>query len=343
MKRWILVVSLMSLAFNMLGQIPFSLVAYNVENAFDTRHDSLKNDMEFLPQGTRYWNLSRYWNKLNKIAKVIAAAGQDRLPDLVALCEVENDSVLQDLTRRSSLRAAGYRYVITSSPDQRGVDVALLYQPGMFRMIKSYGILIPSQTAGFLPTRHLLYAEGVVRTKDTLSIIVCHLPSKSGGSRAADSHRKLAARVLRSVADSVLRKRPLAKIILTGDYNAYPEESIFSAELRVAPTLDSISPDFLYRIKPVSLQGNKEIKGTYRYKDYWGFLDHILLSADLLNPSSSFRIQEKGCSILDFPFLLEKDAQYGGMRPLRTYRGFRYQGGYSDHLPLKIDFWMFVK
>lgn len=343
MKRWQLVIILIVIALNMLGQIPFSLVAYNVENAFDTRHDSLKNDMEFLPNGMRYWNASRYWNKLNKIAKVIAAAGKDRLPDLVALCEVENDSVLQDLTKRSALRAVDYRYVMTSSPDQRGVDVALLYQPGMFRLIKSYGILIPSQTQGFLPTRNLLYAEGIVRTKDTLSIIVCHLPSKSSGSHAADSHRKLAARVLRSVVDSVLRERSLAKIILTGDYNAYPEESIFREELRVAPTLESISLDFLYRIKPVSLHRNKEIKGTYRYKDYWGFLDHILLSADLLNPSSSFRMQENGCSILDFPFLLEKDAKYGGMRPLRTYRGFRYQGGYSDHLPLKIDFFMFVK
>lgn len=70
-----------------------------------------------------------------------------------------NDSVLFDLTRRSSLRALGYRYVATHSPDVRGIDVALLYQPGSFRLLESHEIPVPSAEAGFRPTRNVLYVK----------------------------------------------------------------------------------------------------------------------------------------------------------------------------------------
>lgn len=131
------------------GQQPFRVMFYNVENLFDCRHDSLKEDREFLPDGEKKWTPSRYWRKLDALSKVVAAVGEERLPDLVGLCEVENDSVLFDLTRRSSLRALGYRYVATHSPDVRGIDVALLYQPGSFRLLESHEIPVPSAEAGF--------------------------------------------------------------------------------------------------------------------------------------------------------------------------------------------------
>ena len=126
------------------------------ENLFDCRHDSLKEDREFLPGGEKKWTPSRYWRKLDALSKVVAAVGEERLPDLVGLCEVENDSVLFDLTRRSSLRALGYRYVATHSPDVRGIDVALLYQPGSFRLLESRGITVPSVDAGFRPAQCLV-------------------------------------------------------------------------------------------------------------------------------------------------------------------------------------------
>ena len=167
---------------------------YNVENLFDCRHDSLKEDREFLPDGEKKWTPSRYWRKLDALSKVVAAVGEERLPDLVGLCEVENDSVLFDLTRRSSLRALGYRYVATHSPDVRGIDVALLYQPGSFRLLESHEIPVPSAEAGFRPTRNVLYVKGEVLSGDTLHVLVCHLPSRLGATRVSRRHRMLAAR-----------------------------------------------------------------------------------------------------------------------------------------------------
>lgn len=138
-----------------------TFVELNCENLFDTKHDSLKNDLAFTPDGSYHWTRTRYWNKLNHIAKELIALGEHehqewRIPDLVALCEVENDTVLTDLTKRSLLRRAGYEYLMTSSPDERGIDVALMYIPSSFSPLRSY----PIRTSC---ARNAPYARYIVR------------------------------------------------------------------------------------------------------------------------------------------------------------------------------------
>lgn len=118
-------------------RISFRVVSWNIENLFDTHHDSLKNDHEYLPDAIRHWNYSRYKKKLADVARVITAIGEWNPPALVGLCEVENDTVLRDLTRRSPLKELSYRYVMTNSPDLRGIDVALLYQRDLFKLLSS--------------------------------------------------------------------------------------------------------------------------------------------------------------------------------------------------------------
>jgi hypothetical protein len=98
----------------------FTFVELNCENLFDTQHDSLKHDEEFLPASAMHWTPSRYWHKLNRIGQDILSCGEldttKVIPDMVVLTEVENDSVMRDLTKRSLLRNAGYEYVMTDSP-----------------------------------------------------------------------------------------------------------------------------------------------------------------------------------------------------------------------------------
>lgn len=121
-------------------------------NLFDCQHDTLKNDYEFLPDAPKGWTRARYNDKLAKIAKVIVATGVKDVPDLVGLCEVENDHCMKDLTEYSPLREAGYRYVMTDSPDQRGIDVALLYQRGSFKLLgKTPFVFRTKRLTGRLP------------------------------------------------------------------------------------------------------------------------------------------------------------------------------------------------
>lgn len=202
----------------------FTIVELNCENLFDTRNDSLKDDDEFLPSSAYRWTPTRYWQKVNRIGQTILSCGMTDsvqvVPDLIALTEVENDSVMFDLTRRSLLRQAGYEYVMTDSPDRRGIDVALVYSPFTFRLINHRSLRV-TPPRGFRPTRDILYASGEIITGDTLHVFVVHAPSRSDGERATRPYRVLVAGELCRAVDSVRAVSADAHIVVMGDFNDY--------------------------------------------------------------------------------------------------------------------------
>ena len=309
----------MSLFLGLLLSSFFTLVEYNVENIFDTHHDEGKDDTEYLPDATRHWTEKRYWKKLDHIGKAILSCSDEGIPDLVALCEVENDATMHDLTKRSLLRNAGYEYVMTESPDARGVDVALLYSPFSFSLIRSYGIRVPL-TEGMRPTRDILYACGQLVSGDTLHVFVVHAPSRHGGEKASRPFRLAAAERLLQSVDSIRSLSPEAKIVITGDFNDYHDSP---ALLRL----------YQHDLRNVSKEAPARygVKGTYRYKGEWNSLDHVLVTPAMAAKVDATFIQSE-------KFLLEKDKFYGGYLPRRTYKGMKYQKGYSDHLPLVTRF-----
>ena len=302
----------------------FTFVELNCENLFDCQHDSLKNDTEFLPGGAYHWTRTRYWQKLDRIGQTILSCGVKeqtwQLPDMVALCEVENDSVLHDLTRRSLLRNARYDYVMTNSPDERGIDVALMYSPYSFRLIGSHSVRV-KPIKGMRPTRDILYASGVTASGDTLHVIVAHLPSRRGGEKYSRPFRMMAARQVAAVIDSIYNKVSAeAKIIVAGDFNDYSNSE--SMQLLCSKRMIGVSK---------GAKGHNGAKGTYRYQGLWGSLDHILVSIPLADIATE-------CYVNDAEFLIERDEKYGGVKPRRNYLGPRYLNGFSDHLPLVARF-----
>jgi len=311
----------MHLTYLILGI--FTLVELNTENLFDTQKDSVKDDTEYTTESLKRWTRTRYWNKLNHIAQEIISCGEDgngwALPDLVALCEVENDTVLTDLTRRSLLRKAGYEYVMTDSPDQRGIDVALLYSPFSFRMIRHYPLRIPPLKE-MRPTRDILYVCGELINGDTLHVFVVHAPSRYGGERVTRPHRMAVANRLCLTIDSIRNNSPEASIVVAGDFNdPYDSKAL---EILRGHQLMNVSQ---------AARGSHGAKGTYKYQGQWESIDHIFVGGHILH---AFR----QCIINDAPFLLEEDEQYGGFMPRRNYRGYKYNKGYSDHLPLVAQF-----
>lgn len=314
------------------AQQTFRVMEYNVENLFDCRHDSLKHDEEFLPGGVRGWNYHRFQHKLNAIAKVILAASAGQVPDVVGLCEVENDYCLERLVKHSPLREAKYRYVMTRSEDVRGIDVAVLYQPQTFKLITSQSVRIPvNKEIGNRPTRDILHVSGKVVSGDTLDILMCHMPSRAGGKRQSEPYRLWAAECLKRVTDSLFTVRACPYLVIMGDFNDYPSDRSIREVLGAVRPASSVSPDVLYNL----MDGRP--RGTYRHRGEWGVLDQLIVSGTLLEGKRNLRTSYEQAGILEFPFLLQTDETYGGMKPFRTYRGMRYQGGYSDHLPVFMD------
>lgn len=301
------------LLFFCFGARAQRIVWWNVENLFDCRHDSLKEDFEFLPESDRHWTQGRYWKKLDNLSRTIAAiADEETWPMVIGICEVENDSCLRDLTRRSPLRIARYAYIHEEGPDVRGVDVAMLYDSLQFRPLGYKAIRIPSAEQGFRPTRDILHAWGLCPSlPDTLHLIMVHLPSRANTGQKGEAHRRLAVETLRSLLDELASK----SILLMGDFNADPNDAIFRS---IGERMISLMPQKRKKLK--------RAQGTYYFRRLWSFLDHILVS-QRLQPSVESR-----ATVGHFPFLLTEDGA-----PWRTYQGPVYKGGYSDHLPIWVD------
>lgn len=308
---------------SLLLSVFLTFVEYNCENLFDCQHDSLKEDMQFTPEGMYRWTPGRYWKKLNHISQAILSCAGDSasatIPDIIALTEVENDSVMRDLTKRSLMRNARYEYVMTSSPDVRGIDVALVYSPYSFRLLSSHAIRV-RMPENVRPTRDILYANGLLMSGDTLHIYLVHSPSRSGGEHLTQPYRMLVAERLCASIDSLRAVSPDARIIVAGDFNDYSDNR----------SLTRIADNGMVEVSHDAI-GRNGAKGTYRYQGEWGSLDHIFASGNMAENLT-------GCYINDAPFLLEEESKYGGVRPLRSFRGPVYINGYSDHLPLVATF-----
>jgi len=296
----------------------YSLMFYNVENLFDNRHDSLKNDSEFLKGGYKNWSTHRMFQKLNGISKVILASNGWHPPSVIGLCEIENSFVLNQLIYHTGLNNAGYRYIHYESPDKRGIDVALLYKKSEFEVLESSPIHT-SDTINHFYTRDALYVKGIVKKADTIHIVVNHWPSKRGGALASEEKRIKVAAHVSAKLNAVQQLNQSSKIVVMGDLNAeYDAPSI--QQLLKANELSSV-------LNPKHIKQSK-LAGSHKYQGHWALIDHIFVSKHWKNHTSMSH------RLVELPFLLEDDMAYSGVKPRRTYAGPRYIGGVSDHLPV---------
>ncbi|MDR0430899.1 MAG: endonuclease [Tannerellaceae bacterium] len=305
----------------MKGQMTFRVMSYNVENLFDTQDNPLTDDDEFLPVGARHWSDKRYYHKLQQIAKVIIAAGEWETPALVGLCEIENDTVVTHLLRKTPLRNQPYRYCISNSSDRRGINVALLYRRDKFRYISHRSVPVKHRKGNTRSARDVLHVTGQVATGDTLDVMVCHFPSKYGGEKESEMRRMDAARTVRELCDSlgVVRTNPL--IILMGDFNEPPESHC----------MQLIAEGNLHNL----FAG---MKGSHKYQGEWSQLDQLFVYRKMLSDLSRMRVVSGSVANFSPPFLFVEDKTWRGKRPHRSYYGYKYRAGYSDHLPIKADF-----
>lgn len=304
------------------------IMFYNVENLFDVYDDTLTEDEEFLPSGIRRWNTSRYYNKLNSLQKTILAAGEWSPPAIVAFCEIENRKVLGDLIYRTNLSKHNYRIVHEDSPDPRGIDVCLIYRDDFVELIEFKYFKPHAVENEKFSTRSVLYARCVI-VNDTLDILVNHWPSRRGGVLAAKDQRMMIAEMTRMKADSILAANGSeGKLIVLGDFNAAPDDQVIG----ILTGNDSSGSEM------INLSDSLEKgSGTYRYKGTWEMIDQVIVSKSLLQNERGVYCTPEMLSVFKPEFLLRKDTKYPGISPFSTWSGYRYTGGFSDHLPVLLE------
>ncbi len=333
-----------------------TIVFWNVENFFNPQAQSENpSEMDFTAKGSRHWTHKRQKEKASRICKVILSMADSTLqpPSLVALAEVEDKQCLKALVYGTSLRKFGYHYIHYDSHDPRGIDCALLYRGAKPKC--SRPIPLKDSLGKIIPSRDLLLVEF-----DSISVMVCHLPSKRGGSREAETRRKTALSTIKEVCDSLCG----TAMIVIGDFNdtrAPLSDSLLGPRLREVDGLlwrnrkGQVDGKSGRREMESEWHGEEEISGenwqkgerskdewrvggmietrhgkygSIKFEGCWEQIDRALVSEGV----------KAKMWIVQTPSLLTEDKKYGGVKPLRTYSGPRYLGGVSDHLPIILEF-----
>ncbi len=315
------------------AQTNLRILFYNVENLFDTQNDSLTQDDEFTPQSSRAWTYKKYRQKLLHVFKVISAAGHSYPPDIIGLCEIENRQVLKDLAYNTPLKQTPYLIVHEESPDHRGIDVALLFRPEHLKLLYHKAIPLHFPTDSLKTSRDILYTKLLWHQSDTLHLFVNHWPSRWGGVLHTAPYRYYAADILRQACDSLLQLNSQAAIIIMGDFNDYPTSKSI-ADILLQP--EKNNKLLLHNLMaPIQAKGKH---GTHKHEATWGCLDQFIVSPACLDQNrSQLYIKNSNAYIFAPDFLLMPDEKHLGYKPFRTWQGFKYIGGFSDHLPIYID------
>lgn len=307
---------------------------YNLENLFHPSNDSLKRDDEFTPEGQRFWSFYKYREKTNRMAKAILSIGEYQPIDLLGLAEVENRLVLDDLIENPVLKKANYRVVHYESPDRRGIDVAALYRPERLTLINSKAFPLKLDYDPGFRSRDVLYLQmSLDEFQDTLHIFYCHWPSRYGGQAQSEPKRRAAATLVRSLVDSLQKAYADPQIVIAGDFNDEWFNQSLSNDLRALDPKDfDGETSELYNLMR-SLDANT---GSHRYHGEWTYLDQIIVTGKLFT-NSQLQITNRQAHVVHHAFLMEEDEKYPGEKPFRTFIGFRFNGGFSDHLPVYIN------
>jgi predicted extracellular nuclease len=309
----------------------FAAVFYNVENLYDTQNDSKTKDDEFTPAGKVPWTAERLQTKIDHIGQVLQDITSPAMPDIVGLAEIENRQVLEMLTASDKLIKTKYSILHFDSPDERGIDVAMLYNPSTVSVITSepLHVTLPDNDL----TRDILYAKFKLKSGTILHVFINHWPSRREGTELSDAKRMAAANVLRAKLDELQKTEKSPNILILGDFNDEPSDKSIVTGINALNPESNISSNNIYSLLyPAFSKG----EGSLFYKD-WDLFDQVIVSGNMLKRKKGFRTSVNEAGIFKAEYLLFKN-KAGEPRPNRTMSGDKYFGGYSDHMPVYVKF-----
>lgn len=318
----------------------YAAAFYNLENLFDTEDDPTNTgDDEFTPKGRLRWTEDKYQKKrynmsyaISQIAREYSPAG----PAILGVAEVENRRVLEDLVTHPNMADMKYQIVHYDSPDRRGIDVALLYNPKLFRLISSQ--VYPFQLANdsSYRSRDQLLVSGEM-AEEKIHIIVAHWPSRFGGSKSSYL-REAAAAITAQIVDSLQQDEPQSKIIIMGDLNDDPSDISVRKVLNAKKNPADVQPGGLYN--PMWRLLEKGL-GSLAYQGGWNMFDQIIVSYNFLGQDAA-ALRFWKAEVFNKPFLVDQEGKLGRRNrsnkgyPLRTFIDGTFINGYSDHFPVLI-------
>jgi len=313
-----------------------TIAFYNVENLFDTINNPKKFDDDRTPNGKDKYTSRIYWDKIDKLSRVLSEIGSEKSgssPAIIGICEAENLAVLKDLVASERLKDSQYGIVHYDSPDERGIDVALLYQRKYFKPLshKVHELFLFKEDGSRDYTRDQLVVSGLL-DDDLIHVIVNHWPSRSGGEAKSRPLRLAAAELNKKIIDSLQSLHKDAKIVSMGDFNDDPDSPSIQKTLNAKEKKVSVKKSIgLYN--PMANMHRRGMN-TLAYRDQLNLFDQVIVSQPFLETKyDSYRFYKAG--IYNKKYLITEKGVFKNY-PFRSYHYNKYQGGYSDHFPVYI-------
>lgn len=342
-RLFLYLLATLSLSVNLTAQTPKSerkfmalgVAFYNLENLFDTINSNGKYDLEFTPNGAKRWDTEKYNAKLNNMAYAISQIKTKYTPfgpAIIGIAEAENRNVLEDLANNKQLKDWGLQIVHHDSPDRRGIDVGMLYNPELFKVLNvtNHRLIIESDTT--FRTRDQMCVTGLL-ADEKISVIINHWPSRLGGEHHSSHLREAAAALSKHIADSVWSVDPNQVVIIMGDLNDDPFNKSCAKILGAKKEKDNVEPNGFYN--PFWKTLDKGI-GSLAYRGEWNLFDQIIISGNTLQGDQS-TLRYFQHEVLNLDFLTTQEGNYRGY-PHRTFAGGKFLNGYSDHYPTIVYF-----
>jgi len=308
---------------------------YNLENLFDTVDDSAINDEEWLPESEKQWTEEKLNKKMFNLSRVIRSMNDNKGPDILGVCESENEAVFTEMVNKF-LPDFNYGVAYKESPDNRGIDVGLIYKNDKFSLISVSGDTVHLEDR--YPTRLILRVDLLnILTNDTFFVFVNHWPSRRGGEERSEKNRLAAASTLRKNIEGIFENNSNAVIFVIGDFNDEPVNKSIAEILQALPfdcnDKYEINSGQLYNL---SYKAKMEGEGSYKYRDSWNMLDQIIVS-NFLVESNSINYLCNSFEVYKPDFIKTRSGKYEGA-PFPTFGGVSYLSGYSDHFPVLVKF-----
>jgi predicted extracellular nuclease len=310
--------------------VEYTIAFYNLENLFDIRNDKTKYDSDFLPGSDKRWTKKRYERKLYKLGQVISKIGLDttkKPPAIVGLAEVQNKDVIQDLIASKELESYDFGYVHYDSKDERGIDVALLYDKTVFTVedSKTYTINLKDDNGEQDYTRDILLVSGMFYF-ERVHVIVNHWPSRGEGELESKPKRIKAAQKVIEIINYVKGIHLNPKILVMGDFNDNPNNESIKLLSKYGELYNPMETLLSYS------------RGSVSYRFKWNLFDQILFSTNFFETETN-KLKFDEANIFDETFLKQNKGRYKG-QPFRTYEGAKYKGGFSDHFPVYVKLYI---
>lgn len=308
---------------------PGRVIFYNVENLFDTIDDPATEDAEYLPSSKSEWNTKKYLTKLNHTAKVFAALLDTIQPLVIGVSEIENIKVLEDLIAQPVLKKFNFGIVHHDSPDERGIDVAFLYNKDIVESI--FDATLKVDLGDGDNTRDILYFKASISEGAEIWFFVNHWPSRRGDPKESDVKRMIASKTLKEKIDNIYLGDATAKIVVMGDFNDNPGDASLQ-NIKPAAEKKSKTLPMVNLMQPLKDRG----EFTLRYKDQRDIFDQFIVSLNLLDRKNQYYIRNSSAAIFNPRWIMYDHKTYG-LIPNRTFANGKWVNGYSDHLPVYLD------